>query len=114
MTKRSGPSSHDEHELFTAAVDAVGVGVCIIDEGGVILLANPAFCEMLGYKQAEVISQNWIKLVPSNWITKADKFLAGLFADSPKILDEWQALRKDGSLLTALTTFKPITAQNGE
>ena len=113
MTKRSTPSSHDEYELFAAAVDAVGVGVCFIDENGVILLANPAFCQMLGYAQAELTRQNWIKLVPPEWITRADRFLLGMFAESPKIQEEWQALRKDGTRLTALASFKPITMQNG-
>ncbi|MGZ5817533.1 MAG: PAS domain-containing protein, partial [Burkholderiaceae bacterium] len=113
MTKRSEPSSDDEHELFAAAVDAVGVGVCFIDESGTILIANPVFCEMLGYAQAELMSQNWTRLVPSNGITNAAKFLAGLFAEPPKMPDEWQALHKDGSRLTALASFKPITMQNG-
>ncbi|MGZ5780194.1 MAG: PAS domain S-box protein, partial [Burkholderiaceae bacterium] len=113
MNKESASSSHDEHELFAAAVEAVGIGMCFIDESGMIVQANPVFCDMLGYTRAEIISQNWIKLVPLPWVAKADRFLAGLFSESPKILDEWQALRKDGSLLSALTSFKPITTQNG-
>jgi two-component system, sensor histidine kinase and response regulator len=113
MSKQSAPSSHDEHELFSAAINAVSEGICFIDERGTILLANPALCGMLGYTRTELVGQGWMSLVPPHRTAKTARFFVELFAESHKVHEEWQALRKDGSLLSVFATFKPVTTQSG-
>ncbi|MBI1891335.1 MAG: PAS domain S-box protein [Burkholderiales bacterium] len=113
MTSGKDSPSHEYQELLAAAFDAAGMGVCFVDQEGVFVHATQAFCNMVGYENADIVGQNWLKLTPPSWLPKADQFLKGLFEDSSRVQEEWQVLRKDGSVFTALARFKPLTATNG-
>jgi two-component system sensor histidine kinase/response regulator len=106
-------SSQDDHELLAAAFEAAGIGVCFLDERGFLLNANPAFCHLVGHRKEDILGRSWLIMVPPERVTRADQFLAALFSDSPRIQEEWQILRKDGSLMTALTSFRPIISKDG-
>ncbi len=113
MAPGSAITSHDDHELLAAAFEAGGIGVCFLDEDGIFLRANPAFCRMLGHAASDIIGHSWMLMVPPTWVARASQFLSSLFADSPRIRDEWQVLKKDGTQMTALVSFKPVTSASG-
>jgi PAS domain-containing protein len=71
---------HPDLELdFLATVFEVArIGICVVDEAGMFVRVNPAFCAMVaGVKE---------------------RFLEALLADSPKIPREWEIRRRDGKL----------------
>ncbi|WP_052452500.1 PAS domain S-box protein [Noviherbaspirillum autotrophicum] len=105
--------SCDDGELMSVAFEAAGVGICFFDEDGRFLKVNQAFCRMTGYAMQEVVGAPWTLLAPPQVASYAGRFIAALFAESPKVADEWRLRRKDGSLLTAIVSFKPITLSSG-
>jgi two-component system, sensor histidine kinase and response regulator len=113
MNSIAALSANDEYELLSAAFDATGTGVCFLGEDGHFLRVNPAFCSMTGYPAEEVIGRDWTLTAPPEVAAYGDRFVSGLFAESPKLTDEWRIRRKDGSLLTALVSFKAITLNSG-
>jgi two-component system, sensor histidine kinase and response regulator len=113
MNSIAALSANDEYELLSAAFDATGTGVCILGEDGRFLRVNPAFCRMTGYPAEEVTGRDWTLTAPPEVAAYGDRFVSGLFAESPKLTDEWRIRRKDGSLLTALVSFKAVALHSG-
>jgi len=107
------PAMHDDHELLEAAFEATGIGLCFLDERGVFLRTNGAFCRMLGYAQAELAGQSWTLAAPPQIAVRAERFLQALLDGSPRIPEEWQFRRKDGSHLNALVGFRVLVSSRG-
>ncbi|GAB3542306.1 hypothetical protein GCM10027343_14060 [Noviherbaspirillum agri] len=105
--------AREDHELLSSAFEATGTGICFVDEEGLFLRANSAFCRMLGYPAKEVVGRHWSLAAPPEIADLGDRFLSQLFSESPRLPDEWKIRRCDGSLLTALVSFKPITLSSG-
>lgn len=95
--------------LLHAAFDAVRAGICVVDAGGRFVLVNPAFCAMTGFSAAEFIGQPWTLAAPANIAAQAERFLPAVLADSARIPDRWKMRRKDGILIDALVSFRPLT-----
>ncbi len=106
-------SAHDDYELLSTAFDATGTGICFLDESGKFLRVNHAFCGMLGYSADQLEGHHWTLAAPPEVVAYGDRFLASMFAESPKLPDEWRIRRKDGSLLSALVSFKSMTLTSG-
>jgi two-component system sensor histidine kinase/response regulator len=114
MTIKPAFSLPDDHEILAAAVDVAQIGVCFMDEGGIFLRANQVFCDMVGYRPDEIIGHTWVKLIPAEWISRADRFLYKLFSESSGILDEWKILHKNGTQITTLVRFRTDTSKDGK
>ncbi|HJV87590.1 MAG TPA: PAS domain S-box protein [Noviherbaspirillum sp.] len=112
-TTTTASSARDDDELLSAAFDATGIGICFLDETGTFQRVNRAFCAMLGYCPDEIVGQPWSKAAPPEVAAYGDRFVAGLFAESPRLSDEWRIRRKDGSLLTALVSVKSLALHSG-
>jgi len=108
------PTAHDDHELLSSGFDAAGIGVCFLDEHGVFLRVNRAFCRMLGYPPEEIVGRSWTLAAPPDVAVYGHRFIAELFSARPRLPDEWRVRRADGSLLTALVSFNAITLQDGQ
>ncbi len=109
----STSSAHDNDELLNAGFDATGIGVCFLDEKGTLLRTNRAFCSMLGYDGEELAGRHWTLAAPPDIAARGERFFAELFSAAPRVSDEWQIRRKDGSLLTALVSFKSLVLSGG-
>ncbi len=112
-TTTTASSARDDDELLSAAFDATGTGICFLDENGTFLRVNRAFCAMLGYGADEIVGQPWSLAAPPEVAAYGDRFVAGLFAESRRLADEWRIRRKDGSLLTALVSFNAFALDGG-
>lgn len=95
--------------LLHAAFDAIRAGICLVDAGGRFVLVNPAFCAMTGFSAAEFIGQPWTLAAPPEIAGQADRFLPAVLADSARIPDRWKIRRKDGVMIDALVSFRPLT-----
>jgi len=89
---------------MTSVFDHTAVGICITDENRRFVLVNDAYCRTYGYEREELIGQPFTKIVPEDNRDFAnglhDEFIGG----KPEIPVEWTVLRKDGSLITVVTT----------
>ncbi|HEY0844630.1 MAG TPA: PAS domain S-box protein [Noviherbaspirillum sp.] len=103
-------SAHDNGLLSAAALEATGTGVCILNQSGHFMLVNRALSQMLGYASTdELVGRSWTVAAPPEVAAYGKRWLAELFSESSRLPDEWQIRRRDGTLLTVIVSFKPIT-----
>ncbi len=94
--------------ILRAACEAVRVGICLVDAEGRFTIVNPEFCRMTGFTAEEFIGQPWTIAAPADIAAKAGAFLRAVLADSARIPDRWKLKRKDGTLIDALVSFRPL------
>ncbi len=82
-------------ELFEKSRD----GIFLVDAGGLVTDANPAFCGLLGYSWDELTRKTWMQLTPESWLSR------DIEVHVPRMLttgesEEYEKAfrRKDGSL----------------
>jgi len=96
------------------AVEATGNAVIITDRNANIIYANPAFTQLTGYTNAEVLGRN-PRFLHEEGATVADyaamwqTLLAG-----QTWTGEFRNRRKDGSVLWEMATISPILNESGE
>jgi len=84
------------------------VGICLVDAAGRFVTVNQAFCNITGFEAGELTGKPWTLAAPPEITARADAFLRAVLADSPGISDRWQLRRKDGTLIDALVSFRPL------
>jgi PAS domain S-box-containing protein len=94
--------------ILRAAFDVMRVGICLIDAQGRFVSANQAFCAMTGFDAGELDGKHWTLAAPEDVAARADAFLRAVLNDSSGIPDRWKLKRKDGSLIDALISFRPL------
>lgn len=107
-------SAPGDDALLCAAFDAVRAGICVIDVDGRFVRVNPAFCALTGFGADELISKPWTLAAPANIAAQAERFLPAVLADSSRIPDRWKIRCKDGTLIDALVSFRPLTHQGAQ
>jgi PAS domain S-box-containing protein len=95
-------------DFLAAALDAARMGICFVDEDGLFLEVNPAFCDMTGFARAELIGQSWTIAAPPQVAAQADRFLRAVLSDSARVPAQWKIHRKSGEPFDALVSFRPI------
>lgn len=100
-------------DLYATVFDVARIGICVIDEQGRFVRVNPFFCELVRHRPEDLIGQHYSMSAPPSVVAVKEKFLAALFADSPKIPLEWGIRRSDGSVFDSLVSFRPITRADG-
>jgi len=90
----------DGEEKFRRAFESTGMGMLMLDLGGNIRWVNQAFCELLGYSEAEILDKSFADLTHVEdvklGIDRYEQFLAG---DASSAELEKRYLHKDGSLI---------------
>ena len=99
--------------LQSAALEAAANGIIITDEQGIIMWANPAFLELTGHSEDEVIGQNTRMLKSGK---HKDQFYQALW-ETILAGRVWQGelfnKRKDGSLYIEEMTITPVAGSDG-
>ncbi|WP_338727322.1 ATP-binding protein [Haladaptatus sp. DJG-WS-42] len=57
-----GRVKRDEANLATRIIDSVMDGISLLDEDGNYIFVNPSYTDILGYDEAELISEHWTML----------------------------------------------------
>ena len=83
--------------LFQAIIEQSGEGIALADASGDYILVNPAFCQMTGYSQVELLAMNVRDLVP----LETEIALFPKVAEGQSGQREAELLRKDGSRFLA-------------
>ena len=99
---------------FRMAFDSAALGVLIISPDGHCLEVNPAFCELLGYSERELLGSNMRQLTnPDDWEWEAA--YAEQQFDSQKVSYqiEKRYLHKSGRQIWANTSVARVRDENG-
>ena len=101
-------------ELFRSAFNSAIHGMACITRTGQRLTANPAFCEMVGYTEAELLSPDCPPVTPLEDLPQIRRELDDVFTGvSPGDTRERRYLRKDGRVVWALRGLTVIHGTDG-
>ena len=95
-------------EFLAAAISVARIGICFVDDKGIFIEVNPAFCELTEFARDELIGKPWTLAAPPEITAQARRFLAAVLSDSSKIPSQWKMKRKSGALFDALVSFRPL------
>jgi len=101
-----GPSlaaSRPQVDVFELA----GTGMLIVDEAGVILRANRAYCELVGHREEELIERPFVHAFPKASQPLARRALkAALAPDALPMPSYWTLARHDGRSVAILLSVR--------
>ena len=100
MNLSPATSSHDDPTPLLAVFESSAVAICFLDQTGLFLRANPAFCHLLGYTPQEILGRSWA-------------LLDALPMDVSEGTEPRRLRCKDGALLTVLAGFQPMAGEDG-
>ena len=118
MSGEARPTTSTDDEAYTsgflnAVVDNAQSGICVVDQHGVIVRVNEAFCRMIQYTREQLVGQHFRIGAPPELAARADEFLAAVFSESPRVREEWRIRRGDGQEFDALAGFRTFTVPGG-
>lgn len=102
-----------ELDFLATVFEVARTGICVVDEAGLFVRVNPAFCALVDYRPSELTGKHYVMCAPPEIAAVKDRFLAALLADSPRISREWKIQRRNGEQFDALVSFRPITRPDG-
>ncbi len=110
-------SQRDPEDLFRVAVELSPSGLLIVDEHGVVLLANHEVERMFGYASGELVGTPVERLVPERFRSRHPGFRAAFTADAKARAmgagRDLYGLRKDGSEVPIEIGLNPVTTARG-
>ena len=99
----------ESEQRFRAIFDSVNVGVTLVDMQGRIAMANPAFCAMTGYTQAELL-QRPLDDIRLPDVAEDDGTAAALAGDQAR---RQRYLTGDGRVLQVATSVRTLSDASG-
>jgi len=101
-------------ELFRACFAHAPIGFAVTDIEGRILQANPAYCAITGYTEAELRSMNFSQLEHPEDLTRMTENLRALLAgEIPDFVIEKRFIRKNGETVWVQNSVSTIRDQAG-
>jgi len=101
-------------ERFHSIFESVTLGIKVLDQDGSILQTNPAFQEMLGYREEELTGRHFHNFLHPDDITQALRLFVDVKNKGVSSFHfEHRTLHKDGSTVWAKTLFT-IVKKSGE
>lgn len=98
------------------AIEAVGVGIILTnpqEEGSPIIYANPKYLEMSGYKEEEVIGNNWMMLFGEDTDKDTIKNISEALAKQKPFVGEMINYKKDGEPFWNFVAINPVFDSKG-
>ncbi|MDY6967647.1 MAG: PAS domain S-box protein [Spirochaetota bacterium] len=97
--KQAEKALRESEERYRGIIDTAIDGIAIIDNNGILLEVNPAYCKMLGYSYNELIGMQVEKLAhPDHRHRVQDEFTSQIL-EKGKVRMETVGITKDGSLV---------------
>ena len=87
---------------FRAVWEATSDATCLSDPDGILLAVNPAYCELYGYAEDELIGKSFAAVFPeASRAAAVDAYRAIFTAPDPPLTHEIQIQRRDGTVREA-------------
>jgi PAS domain S-box-containing protein len=112
--KRAEEALRDDDERFRAVVNQATVGLTRVDVTGRIIFANPRFCEMIGYTEAELLGMRMQDIThPEDLPGNLEQFNR-LLRDGSGFLIEKRYLCKDGRIIWVNNSVSAVRDAKGQ
>jgi diguanylate cyclase (GGDEF)-like protein/PAS domain S-box-containing protein len=100
---------------FQQAWHHAPIGMALTDAGGRMLRVNPAFCEMLGYSEPELLSYRASDITHPDDVSRSRALLSELFAGDRRSYSlEKRYRRSDGTFMWARTSVSIVRDDEGK
>ncbi len=99
--------------IMSSVFDNTAVGICITNKDRRFVLVNEAYCRTYGYHRDELIGQPFTLIVPEENREFASRLHDEFIEGKPEIPVEWTVQRKDGTLITVVTTAALLMDEDG-
>ncbi|MCP4582287.1 MAG: PAS domain S-box protein [candidate division Zixibacteria bacterium] len=88
----------ESEERYRAVWESSPVGICLTDQDGVYYYINPAYCEIYGYRENELIGRKFFDVIspPERSDNKGNLYKASFEKGIQTPVGETQFMRKDG------------------
>ncbi|MGM0705328.1 MAG: PAS domain S-box protein, partial [Bacteroidota bacterium] len=101
-------------ELLDSIIETANVGICVTDKNGQFVRVNPAYTDLYGWSEEELIGEHFTKVVPPNSHADAadlhDRFI---YDRNDETTGEWRVHGKDGAIRNVIITAGYLE-QSGE
>ncbi|NTV45120.1 MAG: PAS domain S-box protein [Chlorobiales bacterium] len=96
---------HESQALLDSVLNTAAIAICLSDENGRFVDANPFCCRMFGYTREEIIDKDFTMLLPPEQHEVA-AFAYRTFISEViyKSTEQWKGLCKDGTVKDLYTT----------
>ncbi|MEP6686021.1 MAG: PAS domain S-box protein [Verrucomicrobiota bacterium] len=106
--KRAEDALRESEELHRAFVSQTAVGMVRTDLKGRLVFVNKKFCEILGYRESELIGKTILELTNPDDIAESRRLFQGIVREGNPYQLEKRYIRKDRSLVWASVSASPI------
>ncbi|MEA2119837.1 sensor domain-containing diguanylate cyclase [Halovibrio sp. HP20-50] len=97
-------------------IRAAPIGICITTPSGHFEMANPAYCELCGYPEEELLGQHFTMVIPEAYRDRLtalhQDFMQG--GKSQEQRQEWEMLTKHGRIHTIIVESARIEGEDGK
>jgi PAS domain S-box-containing protein len=104
----------EEHERLEQVLREAPIGICVTDENGYFVEANPAYCRLYGYSREELIGSHFTLVVPaenqSAMMELHDRFMGQTY----ELSGEWDVKHRDGSPISIMATAAYLVDDQGQ
>jgi PAS domain S-box-containing protein len=111
--KKIEEALRESEEKYRMLVEKMDEGVTFEDENGIITFVNPRVCQILDYKEDEIIGKHWRFIVPPEFQEISD-IETGKRPHGVSSSYESGLLSKDGRYIPVIITATPIFSKKGK
>ena len=112
--KKATEALSNSEEKFRTIIQYAGVGIVMISNAGIILDVNPAFCEMTGFSNEELIGDHIPhKFWPEQLVPQLTEKVQQVLLEG-QVYFETTFIRKDSTDFPASVIASPILDKSGE
>jgi PAS domain S-box-containing protein len=113
-SKRAEEALRESEELHRALVSQTAVGMARSDLQGRFAFVNKKFCELLGYKESELVGKKIIDVTHSADVPQSRRLFRRLIEQGASYHLEKRYIRKDGSLVWVNVSASPMRDVHGK
>lgn len=98
---------------FQSVVDKTPAGICITNDQGMYEYVNPAYCQLYGYTEDELLGRHFTKVVAENNREHLNDLHEKFIQGQGEVRGEWTVVSKSGQKITILADACLLRQDNG-
>ena len=101
-------------KLFASVFATAAVGISVTNESGNYVHVNPAYCQMFGYAEDELLGQSAFRVLPEDLQDLGRRAHAAFIEGTAGMPSVWQARTREGRPLDVFVNSARLVTESGE
>jgi len=110
----AGADTERPSTMLVRIVNQSPIGIAVIDFDGCFRSVNPAYGAMCGYTADELLGRPFTSLFPADQRARVLALHQGFLVDGGELKGEWEVVRRNGEVLTALSESVRVPGPDGQ